>query len=219
LGVCHVALVTKPCRSRPDEQSGSPPPIHTCTTRGGKTVGPSRCHNRQSHAHSIPRTGDKSPATCVKRSTQIRQSHSALHFLCLLFTFLSLSVVFRLTFFLRVTLISTFGYPHCSLYFQRAHAHTHTHTVPLADGYRTALSLRPWRLFTEENVTRVWKFTGAKKTKDGCARRFCPCLNSAPFPGSLGRYLGVGLRCRQTVTERLCGVTHRALVPPFRCFI
>jgi len=121
--------------------------------------------------------------------------------------------------FFCVSLSSLLSDTHTAPCIFSARTHTHTHTVPLADGYRTALSLRPWRLFTEENVTTVWKFTGAKKTKDGCARRFCPCLNSAPFPGSLGRYLGVGLRCRQTVTERLCGVTHRALVPPFRCFI
>ena len=173
--------MTKPCRSRPDEQSGSPPPIHTCTTRGGKTVGPSRCHNRQSHAHSIPRTGDKSPATCVKRSTQIRQSHSALHFLCLLFTFLSLSVVFRLTFFLACHSHLYFWIPTLLLVFS-ARAHTHTHSTP--GGWVPHCALTSAVAFVHGGkCNHGLEIHGRKKDQRWLCAQVLPMLKLRSFPG------------------------------------
>ena len=171
-----------------------------------------------SHMHTDPRTGDSHqphPSDAHPLSTQLQQNHSALHFLCLLLPFYRLALFSGL--FLHVTLISTFGYPHCSLYFQRARAHTRS-----TPGGRVPHCARTSAVAFVHGgkCNQGLEIHGRKKTKDGCARRFCPCLNSAPFPGSLGRCLGVGLRCRQTVTKHpVRHTTHRALVPPFLCFI
>ena len=97
-----IALVTKSCRSRPDEKSGGSTPdphIHDSGRKNGWSI---TMPQSTVTCTLDPRTGDKSPATCVSRLSLLdanttKSLRSSLPVST--FTFLSLSVVFRLTFF------------------------------------------------------------------------------------------------------------------------